>query len=354
MVDEDKTCSDWIVAQIKDPIPHLMHILLIYRHPSMGFSIGKVFKTVERELRARADVETLYMPCAGYKPWHLWRNIRAARRAVKNGNYDIVHITGAEHYLIPFLKRICRVVVTIHDLGFFTNHWPSIRAVWKYLLWIKPLAGASHVTFISQKSRLEAERFVKFRHEQSSVIMNSVDPMFVPMHKDLDTQHPRILHIGTKPNKNLNNIIIALHSLPCHLRIIGDIDADIQTLLDVYGMEYSIACNITDEQICHEYAECDIVSFASLYEGFGMPIVEGQATGRVVVTSDISPMREVAGGGAVLVYPYSTESIRKGFEDALARKDELVAKGFENVSRFQVGTIVGQYVDVYKNLIQCE
>lgn len=317
----------------------------------MGFSIGKVFKTVEDELRKNAEVETLYMPCAGYMPWSLWHNIKAARCAVKNGHYDVVHITGAEHYLIPFLKRICKVVVTVHDLGFFTTQWPSIKAAWKYLLWIKTLAGAKHVTFISQKSCDEAERYVKFRTGQTSVVMNPVDPQFALVPKKLNEQKPRILHIGTKPNKNLNNIIIALHDFPCHLRIIGPISNAIETLLTTYGIEYSCDSGLTDEQIRREYAECDIVSFASLYEGFGMPIIEGQATGRVVVTSNISPMREVAGEGAVLVNPCSPESIRKGFEEALTRYDELLAKGLENVSRFEAKTIAEQYLAIYQNII---
>ena len=329
-----------------------MRILLIYRHPNMGFSIGKVFKTIEDELRKTISIETLYLPCDHYKPWGLWRNISAARKAVKSGNYDAVHITGAEHYLIPFLKGFCKIVVTVHDLGFFTNHWPSVRAVWKYFLWIRTLKGASHITFISQKSLDEASKFVKFGVGQASVVMNPVDPMFVPVAKDFNVAKPRILHIGTKPNKNLNNIIIALHGFPCHLRIIGGIDDALLTLLNIYGIEYSNASNITDEDVRKEYCECDIVSFASLYEGFGMPIIEGQATGRVVVTSNISPMREVAGDGAVLVDPYSPESIRNGFATAVAQHSDIVAKGLACVKRFDVATIVEQYIDVYKKIMQ--
>lgn len=328
-----------------------MRILLIYRHPSMGFSIGKVFKTVEDELRKNADVATLYMPCAGYSPKSLWQNIKAARNVVKNGNYDVVHITGTEHYLIPFLKGICKVVVTVHDLGFFTNQWPSVKAVGKYFLWIKTLAGAAHITFISQKSRDEAKRFVKFSAGQTSVIMNPADSMFVPVPKQFNEEKPRVLHIGTKPNKNLNNIIIALHGFPCHLRIVGKIDNAIEALLRENNIEYSCVVGLSDEQIRQEYAECDIVSFASLYEGFGMPIIEGQATGRVVITSDISPMKEVAGEGAILVNPNNIDSIRNGFEKALVCHKDYIAKGQDNVARFDVETIVGQYADIYHRLL---
>lgn len=109
-----------------------MRILYIYRHPDMGFSIGKVFKPIEEEMKKYAEVDSLYLPVPNYSPKGLWRNIKAARNAVKRKQYDIVHITGTENYLILFLKRV-RVVVTVHDIGFFTNHWPSLRALFKFL-----------------------------------------------------------------------------------------------------------------------------------------------------------------------------------------------------------------------------
>ena len=114
-----------------------------------------------------------------------------------------------------------------------------------------------------------------------------------------------------------------------------------------------MACDLTDEQMADEYRRADMVSFASLAEGFGMPIIEGQATGRVVVTSALPPMNEVAGGGAVLVDPLSVESIRHGFlaamRDAELRR-RLIAIGRANVERFSAETIAAQYVALYRRV----
>ena len=94
-----------------------MRILYIYRHPDMGFSIGKVFKPIEEEMKKYAEVDSVYLPVPNYKLIGLWKNIRTALTAVHEKAYDIVHITGAEHYLIPFLPKD-KLVVTLHDLGF--------------------------------------------------------------------------------------------------------------------------------------------------------------------------------------------------------------------------------------------
>ena len=78
-------------------------------------------------------------------------------------------------------------------------------------------------------------------------------------------------------------------------RIIGNIDETTKKLLLEKGIEYSCNSNLTHRQIVDEYCKADIINFPSLFEGFGMPIIEGQAIGRVVVTSNIPPMIDIAG-----------------------------------------------------------
>ena len=99
-------------------------------------------------------------------------------------------------------------------------------------------------------------------------------------------------------------------------------------------------------------AICDLVNFPSLYEGFGMPIIEGQAIGRPVLTSNISPTKEVAGNAAVLVNPTNTDSIREGYEILLEDAEEYIVRGLENVKRFALSRISQDYFQIYKNLVK--
>lgn len=96
-----------------------------------------------------------------------------------------------------------------------------------------------------------------------------------------------------------------------------------------------------------------MLCFVSLYEGFGMPIIEAQATGRPVVTSNLGAMAEVAGRGAHLVDPEESGSIRQGVVKILedgAYREQLVEKGLKNVKRFRAETVAGQYMALYSDI----
>lgn len=327
-----------------------MRILYISRNPKMGFSIGKVFKPVIEQMGALADVDSIELPCDNYNPKSLVRNIRYAQSAAKQKQYDIVHITGAEHYLLPFLKKY-KTVVTVHDLGFFTNQKVTPRTLGKFLLWIYSLKCANYVTFISAKSEHECLKLVGLKSGRHSVVPDAVGKEFQYVPKKINTECPIILHIGTKPNKNLESTVIALQEFPCKLRIVGDLTDGQKYTLSLYKINYEQVSNLTDAEVLQEYVRCDYVNFPSLYEGFGMPIIEGQAVGRPVLTSNLPPMNDVAGGAAILVDPTNPNSIRSGYEHIGRQADSLMSAGLENVKRFGLKTITQQYFDIYNHVI---
>ena len=91
---------------------------------------------------------------------------------------------------------------------------------------------------------------------------------------------------------------------------------------------------VPDSELAALYRGARCVVSASLYEGFGLPVLEAMATGTPVVTSRGTSMEEVAGGAAVLVDPLDVESIAQGIAEAAARRDELVAAGLARASTF--------------------
>lgn len=325
-----------------------MKILFIYRNPAMGYSIGKVFHPIEEEMRKYVQVDSLYLPCPNYSINSLWRNIQSVIHKLKNEKYDVIHITGSEFYLLPFLCGY-NTIATVHDLGFYTNqNKKTLRGIWKYLLWIKSLCYAKYITFISDFSRQEALKLVHLH--RSCVIYNPVDPTFRPIQKNFNNKCPCILHIGTMPNKNLFNTIEALKDFPCKLRIIGKLSKEEISHLKRNHIDYSNAYDLSDQEIVQEYIQCDIVNFPSLYEGFGMPILEGQSVGRVVVTSNLSPMKEIAGNGAILVNPMDISSIRSGYKKAIEMHKLYIELGLENIKRFSIEKITKEYIRVYNQI----
>lgn len=316
----------------------------------MGYSIGKVFRPIEKTMRHICNVDSIEMPCCGYGMKSLCKNIKFVLNVLKNNDYDVIHITGTEHYLLPFLKRYT-TVVTVHDLGFYTNFRKGLKQYFKYLLWIRTLPMACYVTFISNKSKEEAKKMVKFGKGQVSVVYDPIGDDYVYTPKDINFTYPRILHIGTNMHKNLLRTITALSDFPCKLVIIGKINKTILDFLEDNNIDFENKYNLTDNEILKEYIECDIVNFPSLHEGFGMPIIEGQSIGRPVLTSNVSPMKEIAGEGAILVNPESVEDIRQGYKKIFQHPEVLVDKGLDNVKRFRLNIIVQQYLDIYKKVI---
>jgi glycosyltransferase involved in cell wall biosynthesis len=92
------------------------------------------------------------------------------------------------------------------------------------------------------------------------------------------------------------------------------------------------------------------VVFASLYEGFGLPIIEAQAIGRPVITSNYGAMAEAAGTGAILLNPADSSSIRAAILRLIADPDlrsDLIAKGFENVLKYRPEAVARAYAAIY-------
>lgn len=326
-----------------------MKILFIYRNPEMGFSIGKVFHTIEKEIAQNEDIDNLYLPCKNYSPISLYKNTKYVLKYLTHNKYDIIHITGTEHYLLPFLRRQ-NILVTVHDLGFYTETKKSLRIYIKYLIWIKTLKCAKYVTFISEKSKSETIKLIKLSNYK--VIYNPVDKSFKETPKNFNHSYPTILHIGTKKNKNLVNTIYALKEFPCHLRIVGKLDNTLIQILNETGIKYSNIHDITDDELLNEYKKCDIVNFISTYEGFGMPIIEAQAIGRIVVTSNLSPMKEIANGAAILVDPFNLDSIYNGYKEAIKFDTSIIENGLKNVKNYEVSYIAAQYLNLYKSILR--
>ena len=109
-----------------------------------------------------------------------------------------------------------------------------------------------------------------------------------------------------------------------------------------------------NKEVFEHYVNCDIVCFPSLYEGFGMPIIEAQKVGRVVITSNLQPMCDVAGKGAILVNPYDYLDIRKAIIQVTQNaelRNRLIELGIKNTEKYSPETIADLYKQIYETTV---
>lgn len=268
---------------------------------------------------------------------------------------DINHITGDIHFIALLLKRR-RTVLTIHDLGFMNHPNPIRRFLLKWFWIILPVKRCAAVTVVSQATKTDLLKYVDPNDESKiHLIYNPIKSGFAPSPKTFNRVEPTILQIGAKHNKNISRLLKALQGINCKLEIVGKLPNNISDELRGSGLSYSLSENLTDQEMLDKYIKADIVSFVSTTEGFGLPIIEANAIGRVVVTSNVSSMPEIAGDAACLVNPFDVASIRAGFlkviDDDLFR-GKLTSNGYENIKRFDLSEIANQYFNIYKLLIK--
>ncbi|MES2382065.1 MAG: glycosyltransferase family 1 protein [Bacteroidota bacterium] len=326
----------------------MITVALLFREKRPnGFSIEEIFKTIERELAQQVVFKKFYVNKSKSKFWNI--------KAVAKIKADVYHITGDCNYLalgIPPEKTI----LTVHDIGHYENTLSGLKK-WLYgLFWFKwPLQKAHHITCISNFTKSKLIEYFKIDAAKINVIYNPYPALFKANLKTFRTKTPIILQIGAGHNKNTARLIEAIKGLDCKLLLINGLNENIEKQLKQNQISYISKSKLSFDEVYEAYCFADIVFFASTYEGFGLPIVEANATGRVIITSTVASMPEIAGDSAYLVNPLSVEEIRTALQNIIENADlrsQLIKNGFENIKRFESYEIANQYFQLYCKVAQ--
>ena len=211
------------------------------------------------------------------------------------------------------------------------------------------------VTTISEQTKKDIIKFTGCAPEKVRVIHNPLPEQIYYEPRPFNVARPVLLFLGSTPNKNLARAIEAIKGMSCVLDIVGLIPEPEQELLRRYDIQYVQSARLSEQELAQKYVTCDVLLFPTLFEGFGLPIIEAQKAGRPVLTSNLSPMKEVAGGGACLVDPVNVDSIKEGLTKIIndeAYRHQLVQKGFDNIKRFEPQKIAADYYSLYKEIMQ--
>jgi len=325
-----------------------LSVTYFYREPrKTGVSIEGIFRLVKECLVGEVDIKEFYCDPK------LSRSQNTAQ--AKKHAAAINHITGDVNFLALGLKG-CKNILTVHDLG----HYETLKkrsylqfTVYKLFWYRLPLRYIDVITVVSQFTKDKLMEYFHFPESRIRIIPNPVKPVFQYNHKENINEQPIILMMGTGWHKNLAGLIAAVKDSNYRLDIIGWPSDDEMEEMNKSKIAYTVYNKLTDSEVYERYKACDILFNASFYEGFGMPIIEAQAVGRAVITSNTGAMKEVANDSAVLVDPEAPGEIRAAIDRLAGDKvyyDSIVAKGIENVKPCNDQYIAHQYLEVYKEL----
>jgi glycosyltransferase involved in cell wall biosynthesis len=317
--------------------------------PGQSYSIERLFGAIAAALPSdRYDVRWRVCP---FKSTGIIRRLALIIwAACRQG--DVNHVTGDVNFLGLLMPR-SRTLLTIHDSASMRRltgwrRW-CYRVAWLQL----PVRRSGRVTVISEVTLRETSSYVTVDRSKFVVIPNCIPLGVSAAPRPFSDGPPRLLAVGTGENKNLPRIIEAVSGLPCRLVVIGELSEAHRRLIVEHGVDVENHVRLDDASMAVQYEKADAVIFVSTYEGFGLPIIEAQATGRPVITSRRSPMREVAGAGACLVDPESVDEIRAAVLRVIhdpGYRAALVQAGVENTKAYAAPAVAGQYAAVYEEL----
>lgn len=288
-------------------------------------------------------------------------------------NLELVHDpTGTAPLILSSPKK----VVTIHDVCPHID--PKTSTVLDRLIyhfWLPcAVKHVDHFLTVSINSREDINRFLGVPMKKITVIPLAAGKQFRPLPEPevrpvlsrIGIQFPYILYVGSlEPRKNLHRLLEAYAKLldwspKWHLVIVGARNIWKSEPLGKSVQQYKLepyvhfTGYIPDAELPALYNGADLFVFPSLYEGFGLPVLESMACGTPVVTSNTSSLPEIAGDAALLVDPYSVEAIAESIQLVLSDKElaqDLRSRGLERAKMFTWEKTASETIAVYEQLL---
>lgn len=313
------------------------------------------------------------------KPFLNKRNIRGKQKFIYETNrllsiaklrrtpYEVFHATYYDPYFIPFLKGRPFVVTfldMIHEK--FSTQFPELEENGSLFKQKQLLANcADKIIAISESTKRDVVELLQIDPNRIEVIYlgNSLKPTITETNKKNVSPKPYLLFVGRRERyKNFKGLLQSIHHLlkKYEIKLVcaggGPFADDERLLIHSFGSEEWVKqVPIGDDAMLQSlYQQAIAFIFPTLYEGFGIPILEAFACECPCIVSNQSSLPEVAGDGALYIDPQSPESITNSIElllhDSLLRQN-LITKGREQLSHFSWENTVTKTIDLYKTII---
>ncbi len=275
--------------------------------------------------------------------------------AARHDALDVLHV----QYMLPF-RSPCPVVTTIHDVSFRLHpEWFTLRDRLVFRMGLPgSLRRAAAILAVSECTKDDIVREYGVPAEKIHVTHNALPPDFQAPGPDADAEQtiarygisrPYVLFVGVlQPRKNPVRIVRSFvrakrkANLPHVLAMVGKrgwLYDDVFAAVEELGAEQDVIFTgyAEDEDLPALYAAADLFLFPTLYEGFGIPVLEAFACGTPTITSRVAGNAETARDAALLVDPYSEEDIARSIVEALTNeelRDGLRRRGLARAREF--------------------
>jgi glycosyltransferase involved in cell wall biosynthesis len=286
---------------------------------------------------------------------------------------DVVQVFHGLTGEIPYgLKKSgIKSVVTVHDLIFL--RYPQFYSFFDRIIHtLKARYAVNHadmVVAVSEQTKRDIVTFFKIDPNKIRVIYQGCQDIF---HQEMSDEFRRqligrfnlptsfILNVGTiEERKNILSVVKVLQHIDTHLVIVGS-ETDYTLLVKKYINEHNLESKVTflkgvsSQELAALYRSAQLFVYPSLFEGFGIPIIEALYSGTPVITSKGSCFGEAGGKGSIYVDPLNCDELQDAIvnvlEDATLRA-QMIKEGKDYVARFNSGYIGDSYIELYKILI---
>ena len=304
-------------------------------------------------------------------PNRFWWNLWALPNYLRQNPVDIFHT----QYIAPFwLPKNIKLVLTIHDISFnfFPKYIKKSDLFFLKTLLPRSIRRADKIITVSQSEQEQIINFYKIQPEKIDFVYNGVDyENFAKEFSEEEKEKVRqkynlpqkfLLYIGTfQPRKNIPVLIEAIKSLDIKLILAGNrnarnFDKKINEVIEKNNFQNKVIfpgwIDEEDKPALLQIADCFV--FPSLYEGFGIPIVEAMAAGTPVISSNKTSLPEVGKDGVLFCDPKNTDEFSKRIYQAIADenlKADIIKRGSEIAKLYSWQKTAEKTLNMYKSLM---
>ncbi len=289
---------------------------------------------------------------------------------LKLWNTEFLH---CPHYNIPVIYE-GEMIVTVHDLiHLIFPQFLKHRAAYFYAKSLFKLMAirTKKIIAVSENTKADIVNYLGVKEDKVVVIYNGVSEIFkkdAPQEECAKLRHKLNLHAkyilnvsNMKKHKNIEILIEAYSKLrkkgiEQKLLLVGGKKERVEEL-QIYAEQLNVAedvislQNIDFEDLPLLYKICDVFVFPSLYEGFGLPLVEAMASRVPIVTSNVSSMPEVVGNAGITVEPNDADSLAEAIEKIISDsklRENMIKIGIKQIEKFKWQNTAKKTLEVYK------